>query len=126
MSMNNEHQRSDTPTSDQLDQEIRLAMQRGVHEPHADFTRELMSVIAEEELAPMKSPALSQRLSPQRLSWTLVAVGVIFLVIALLIPGNSVDGTSFKWTSSSMWTVVALGLISLLAMTQSKPRFRGL
>jgi hypothetical protein len=118
MSTTNEHQEGDTL----LDREISAAMKLGLQEPHADFTRELMSVIAEEELAP-----IPRAVNPARLSWTLVALGVVFLIIALLIPGTSDASTeSFSWTGSSIWTIGALGLISLLALTQTKPRFRGL
>ena len=119
MSTTNEHQEGNSL----LDREIAAAMKLGLKEPHADFTRELMSVIAEEEVAPVIMP----RVSPSRLPWTLVAIGVVFLIIALVIPGSSeTASSSFSWTGSSMWTIGALGLISLLALTQTKPRYRGL
>lgn len=103
-----------------LDREIRAALKGGMKEPSADFTRELMSVIAEEQAA----PALAPSTNPARLSWTLVALGFAFLIVAILIPGSS-DATtgSFSWTGTSVWTIAALALISLLALTQTKPRF---
>ncbi len=118
MSTTNQHQDNQSL----LDREIKAAMKLGVRVPHADFTRELMSVIAEEELSPVAS-----RVSASRLPWTLVALGVVFLIVALLIPGSSeASSEGFSWSGSSVWTIAALGLISLLALTQTKPRFRGL
>jgi hypothetical protein len=114
MSTTNQHQ-----DSDRLDRSISEAMKLGVHEPHADFTRELMSVIAEEETAPAAS-----RVSPSRLPWTLVALGVVFLIAAFFIPGSDASSEGSNWTGSSIWTIAALGLISLLALTQTKPRYR--
>jgi hypothetical protein len=114
MSTTNQHQDDSL-----LDRSISEAMKLGVHEPHVDFTRELMSVIAEEEAAPV----LLRRVNPARLSWTLVALGVVFLIIALLIPTTGESTTSsYSWSGTWMWTIGALGLISLMAMTQSKPR----
>lgn len=116
MSATNQHQEDNL-----LDREIAAAMKLGIQKPHADFTRELMSVIAEEEAAPV----VVKQISPSRLSWTLVALGVVFLVIALLVPSPSTSSSAgLSWTSSSVYTIGALCLISLLALTQTKPRFR--
>ena len=114
MSANNQPLKDETL----LDREIAAAIRAGLTQPSADFTGELMSVIAEEELAPASAPS---RNSIMRFSWVLVGLGVAFLLISLLIPQDA--STSLTMSGSTMWTVAALALISLLALTQSKPRF---
>jgi hypothetical protein len=119
MSTTKQQQDGEPQRDNLLDREIRAAMKLGIHEPHADFTRELMSVIAEEEAASVVVRAMD----PARLSLTLVALGVVFLVVAIVVPVSSDATSSMSWVGSSFWTLVALALISLLAMTQSKPRY---
>src|SRR5688572_26186956 len=104
MPTTNQHQEGDNL----LDREIKAAMKAGMKEPSADFTLELMSIIAEEETA----PAAVASTNPARLSWTLVALGFAFLIIAILVPGSH-DATtsSFSWTGTSVWTIGALALI---------------
>jgi hypothetical protein len=115
MSAINQHQNDSL-----LDLEIKAAMKRGLQEPHADFTSELMSVIAQEEAAPVV-----QRVKPSHLPFTLVAVGVVLLIIALLIPDTGATTSSaYSWSGTTIYTIGALALISLMAMTQQRPRLR--
>src|SRR5688500_1364607 len=110
MSMN-----SQQPSDSLLDREIKEAMRAGVQQPTDDFTRELMSVIVEEEAVPVLIS--HSRPAGVRFSWTLIGLGVVFLIIALLIPsGSSIDPITTR--ASTMWTIGALALISLLALTQ--------
>ena len=101
-----------------LDREIRAAMRTGLEQPSADFTNELMSVIAEEEAAPVAAQA---RNPVMRFSWALVCLGVAFLLIALLIPREAAFGLTLS--DAALWTVLALALVSLLAVSQTKPRY---
>jgi len=114
MSANNQ------PLNDEslLDREIAAAMRAGITQPSANFTGKLMSVIAEEEVAPAIIPA---RNPVMRFSWLLVGLGVAFLLISLLVPRDTTS--SLTMSGSAMWTAAALALISLLALTQSKPRY---
>ena len=114
MSANNQPLKDETL----LDREIAAAMRAGITQPSADFTGELMSVIAEEEVAPAIAPA---RNPIMRFSWVLVGLGVAFLLISLLIPRDAT--ASLTMSGSAMWTAAALALISLLALTQSRPRY---
>jgi hypothetical protein len=105
------------PLENPLDREIASAIKLGLREPHEDFTRDLMSRVAEEEALPLHTE------SPGHLPLTLIALGFAFLVIAFLLPGSN-TATSGIIGSGTLWTIVALGLIGLLALVESRPRFR--
>jgi cytochrome c biogenesis protein CcdA len=102
-----------------LDREIAASLRRSVTKPHPDFADMLMSEIAEEELA--RKQALATAPSRSRIERLLpaylIGLGLALIAVLLVAPAPS-DGSFTSSGSSITWTIVSIGVIAMLGLTQ--------